>query len=480
MHMEDTIAAIGTAMGESGIGIIRISGNKAIETAAGIFSKGSRLLKAPTHTIHYGHIQKDGEILDEVLLMLMRAPRTFTGEDTVEINCHGGTLVMGRILSAVLSEGARMAEPGEFTKRAFLNGKMDLTQAEAVIDIIEAKNRYALASGVYQLKGNLRDAIQGQRSRLLGELAYIEAALDDPEHYDLTGYSRELIKTVEGLIAEINGLFAGAEAGRVMKEGVDTVIVGKPNAGKSSLLNLLAKEERAIVTDIAGTTRDTITEHIRMSGISLNITDTAGIRDSSDPVEQIGVKKAREASMRADLILYVLDGSQPFGREDEEIFAFIKDKKAIILLNKVDQLILPDRPDKADKICLPASSALSERLVFDCREWLCQKTKHPIILFSAKEGIGLEELEETIKNMFYHGEINPKDSIYIGNLRHLRALEEALSSLEKVKESILSGMAEDFFTIDMAEAYEKLGEILGESPRDDVIQEIFARFCTGK
>ena len=469
----DTVAAIATAAGESGIGIIRISGEEALSIADRVLDRS--ILDAGAYTIHYRHavtcscgnmenascafpgrIQEKREILDDVLVSVMLAPHSYTGENTVEINCHGGSLVLQRVLEEVLKAGARPAGPGEFSKRAFLNGKMDLSQAEAVMDLIQAKNRYAMEAAVSQLQGGLSDKVRELREEILNETAWIEAALDDPEHYDLTGYPEKLGKKLGILVRRLENLIENAESGKVMKEGISTVILGKPNAGKSSLLNLLAGEDRAIVTEIAGTTRDTLTEHIRMAGLSLNLTDTAGIRESTDRVEQIGVEKARKAAADADLLLVMIDGSVPLDKEDREILASSEGKQAVILLNKSD---------------LPQIVTAEE---------IGKISKHKVIVFSAKDGTGLPEMEETVRYMFYHNEINFNDQIYVTSARHKNALEQALRSLKLVQNSISQGLPEDFFSIDLQDAYQSLGEITGETVGDDVIDRIFERFCTGK
>ena len=457
--METTIAAISTAMSASGIGIVRISGEDAMEVISRIYrSKGGkkRIKEVPSHTIHYGYIYDGEELIDEVLVMIMRAPRTFTGEDTVEIDCHGGVFAMKRVLETVLKNGAEIAGPGEFTKRAFLNGRMDLSQAEAVMDVIQAKNEYALRSSIDQLKGSVQKAICDIREKIIYHIAYIESALDDPEHISLEGYPQELLEVVDKEQLEIKKLLKSSSDGKMIQEGIQTVILGKPNAGKSSLLNLLLGENRAIVTDIAGTTRDILEEYITLHGITLKIVDTAGIRETEDLVEKIGVDRAREMAQKADLILYVVDSSVPLDSNDEEIMSMLNGKKAIILYNKTD---------------LKAAIEIDR---------LREKAGHPVIPISAKEETGITELEEKIKDMFFGGELSFNDEVYITNARHKAALEEADKSLDLVRNSILGGLPEDFFSIDLMNAYENLGKILGESVGEDLVNEIFSKFCTGK
>lgn len=456
MLKNETIAAIATGLTNAGIGIIRVSGDMAIDVVDKIFCTKNGLKTKLSHTINYGHIVEDGNIVDEVLVMLMKAPRTYTGEDTVEINCHGGILVLQKVLKLVLKAGARIAKPGEFTKRAFLNGKMDLSKAEAVIDIINAKNDYALKSGMSQLNGNIRSKISGMREKILHEIAYIESALDDPENYSLDKYPKKLEKIINYMQKDIDKLINSFLNGKIIKEGVETVIIGRPNAGKSSLLNLLLKEDRAIVSDIEGTTRDIIREYIKLGDISLNIVDTAGIRNTEDYIEKIGVDKAKNIAINADFVLLVIDATKSLSEEDIELIDYIKDKKAIILLNKADSEIL-----------------LS---VDDIKKYTDKK----IILFSAKESIGLSELEEEIKFMFYRGDIDFNDQIYITNERHIEALEEAKESLDMVLSSIEEELPEDFYSIDMLNAYESLGSITGEAIDDDLANEIFSKFCMGK
>ena len=454
----DTIAAISTAMTNSGIGIVRISGEDAFGIIDKIY-KGKKekiLSKEKSHTIHYGYIVDGEETIDEVLVLLMRGPHSYTGEDTVEIDCHGGVFVTRKILETVLKYGARPAEPGEYTKRAFLNGKMDLSQAEAVIDVINSQNEYALQSSVNQLKGSVHKKIDEIRSEILHHTAFIETALDDPEHYDVDGYGEQLGEVVDNLLKKVQRLLDTADDGRIMKEGIRTVIVGKPNAGKSSLLNALLGEDRAIVTDIAGTTRDVLEEHIQLHGISLNIMDTAGIRDTEDVVEKIGVDKAKSYAEEADLIIYVVDASCPLDESDFEIINMIKNKKAVVLLNKTD-----------------LSTVINKK---ELKVWI----NKPTIEISAKNQTGIEELQDTLKEMFYHGEISFNDEVYITNARHKAALMDAYASLKKVKESIENQMPEDFYTIDLMDAYESLGSITGETIGEDLVNEIFSKFCMGK
>ncbi len=458
MKKTDTIAAIATAMSSSGIGIVRISGEEAFDVIGRIFCRknGKKLENPESHRIYYGFICDGEEKIDEVLVLIMKGPHSYTAEDTVEIDCHGGVLVMKRILETVLKYGARPAEPGEFTKRAFLNGRIDLSQAEAVIDVINAQNQYALKSSVSQLSGAVSEKIRRMREKILYEIAFIESALDDPEHISLDGYGERLKEVIEPLEAETKSLILSADDGRIMTEGVKTVILGKPNAGKSSLMNVLLGEERAIVTDIAGTTRDILEEHIRLKGISLNIVDTAGIRDTEDVVEKIGVDRAKQIAGDADLIIYVVDASCPLDENDRKIMEMIRGKKCVILLNKTD---------------LPQAVTAGE---------LEQVSGMEVVPISAKERTGIDRLESRIEGMFYHGELNFNDQVYITNARHKAALEETLSSLQMVMQSIEDGMPEDFYSIDLMNAYEQLGSIIGEAVEDDLVNEIFSKFCMGK
>ena len=529
---EDTIVAISTAVSPSGIGIIRISGPQALQAADLVFrSPGgkTKLSAVPTHTIHYGYIvQADGDVIDEVLVSVMRAPRTYTAEDTVEINCHGGVLAMRKVLDAVLAcDGStpekvsesvvnctpkeasenvinctreeasenvsrretvksaagcvsggdiqvlriKAAQPGEFTKRAFLNGRIDLSRAEAVMDLIEAKNDYALKNSVSQVRGSLYEKITSLRSSIIYQIAHIEASLDDPEHLDFSEHTDELKEDLAGWSGQIRHLIDTADDGRMAAEGIRTVIVGKPNAGKSSLLNLLVGEERAIVTEIAGTTRDTLTETIQVQGITLLITDTAGIRDTSDAVEQIGVERAKQSASSADLLLWIVDSSTALDENDRRICALLKDRPAIILLNKSDLETVTDAG---------AIRALLSSCGIRNSSGEEENEEVPVIQFSAAMKQGLEDMVTVLKDMFFHGKLSWNDEVVITNARHRTLLEKALGSLNRVQDSMDAGMSEDFFSIDLMDAYEALGEIIGQEIGDDLADEIFSRFCMGK
>ena len=455
----DTIAAVATAMSPSGIGIIRLRGDESLQIIDKIYrskSNKKKISECASHTIHYGYIYDGEEMIDEVMVLLMKAPNTYTKEDTIEIDCHGGVFVMKRILETVIKYGARPAEPGEFTKRAFLNGRIDLTQAESVIDVINSKNAFALKSSLSQLKGSVLTDVKKIRGNILHEIAFIETALDDPEHISLDGYNEKLLAVVNHERKEIKRLLDSSDNGRILKEGINTVILGKPNAGKSSLLNVLVGEERAIVTDIAGTTRDVLEEQINLHGISLNIMDTAGIRNTEDVVEKIGVTKAKEYANKADFIIYVIDSSTALDESDFDIMDILKDKKAVVLLNKSDLEAVTSKEEVEKHL---------------------DKTIIPI---SAKENTGIIDLEETIKEMFFHGEVSFNDEVYITNIRQKNSLQDALDSLNLVVQSIEDDMPEDFYSIDLMSAYESLGKMIGESVEDDLVNEIFSKFCMGK
>ena len=457
----DTIAAIATGMTNSGIGIIRISGPDSVFIADKIFRAGKKNIKlenVESHTIHYGFIFDRENMIDEVMVSVMRGPRSFTAEDTVEINCHGGILIMNRILELVVRNGARMAEPGEFTKRAFLNGRIDLSEAEAVMDVISSKNDLALKSSVLQLRGFVSDKIKKLRKEIIYEIAFIESALDDPEHISLEGYPEKLGIKVDHLLKDVDKLISSSDNGKIIKEGINTVIVGKPNAGKSSLLNLMVGEDKAIVTDVAGTTRDILEENISLHGISLNIVDTAGIRSTDDIVEKIGVDKAKKIASEADLIIYVVDSSVDFDENDFEIIDMIQNKKCIVLLNKSDLKQKITEKDLQDKLN---------------RDTIIIKT-------STKENTGIDEFEDTVKKMFFKGDINLNDELIITNMRHKEKLIDAYESLKQVKKSLEDRMPEDFYSIDLMSAYSSLGAIIGEEVEDDLVNEIFSKFCMGK
>lgn len=458
----DTIAAIATALSNSGIGIIRISGEDAVSIADQIVvnkNHKSFVNQMKSHTIHYGFVvDENREVVDEVMVSFMKKPNSFTAEDTIEINCHGGVLVMNRILELAIKHGARLAEPGEFTKRAFLNGRIDLSEAEAVMDVISSKNDMALKSSVKQLRGAVYNKIKNIRDSIIYEIAFIESALDDPEHISLDGYPEKLRSKVDRISEDIGKLLSTAENGKIIKEGISTVIVGKPNAGKSSLLNILAGEDKAIVTEIAGTTRDILEEDINLHGINLHIIDTAGIRSTEDIVEKIGVEKAKKYASEADLIIYVVDSSVPLDENDNQIIQMIKDKKCIVLFNKSD---------------LDAQISIEdfELLIGD----------HAVIIkTSTKENKGIDEFEKTVKEMFFHGDISLNDELLITNMRHKEALGEALFGIEQVKKSLDAGMPEDFYSIDLMSAYASLGKITGEEVEEDLVNEIFSKFCMGK
>ena len=462
MIKSDTIAAIATALSDSGIGIIRVSGPDAVEISDRIFinKSGKHTMKEwESHTIHYGFVEENGEVIDEAMVSLMRAPRSYTTEDTVEFNCHGGVLLLRRVLEALLRAGARIAEPGEFTKRAFLNGRIDLSEAEAVMDLIQAKNNFALKSSVRQLRGSVAEEIRCLRAAILYEIAFIESALDDPEHISTEGYPEKLGKIVEELLGRMNRLLESAEDGRLRKEGINTVIVGKPNAGKSSLLNRLVGEEKAIVTDVAGTTRDVLEESIRLKGISLNIIDTAGIRTTEDTVEKIGVERAQKYASEADLVLYVADTSRKLDESDYRIMELLREKKVIVLFNKSDL-----EPVLTKESFLEAFG----------------RNDVPVIFTSAKENKGIDVFEETLEELFFHGKFPSDNEVVLTNMRHKEAVQNAYNSLKMVQRSLEDEMPEDFYSIDLMSAYTSLGYIIGEEVGDDLVNEIFSKFCMGK
>lgn len=459
MFLTDTICAIATGMGNAGIGIIRISGSEAINIASKVFKPANdkKVVKTmKSYTAAFGGVYDGDNMIDEGILLLMKGPHTYTCEDVCELQCHGGVHVLKEVLETVIKAGARIAEPGEFTKRAFLNGRIDMSQAESVMDIINAKNDFAVKSSLVQLNGELKDRITEMRDTILYNTAFIESALDDPEHYSLEGYPQKLRVIVDNMVDNVDKLLATYDNGRVLKEGIKTVIAGKPNAGKSSLLNLLLGEDRAIVTEIEGTTRDTLEEVVNINGIILNIVDTAGIRSTDDVVEKIGVDKALKNVDNADLILYVVDGSKQLDDNDSQIISHIKGRNVITVINKSDLDVVVDK------------LLISEELPGD------------IIEISAKYGDGKEELYNILNDKFFSGQLQYNDELYITNSRHKDELIKTRESLSKVIESIDMGMEEDFFSIDLLDAYEHLGMILGETMRDDLADKIFAEFCMGK
>lgn len=459
MFLNDTIASIATAMTNSGIGIIRVSGPESISIVDKIFvakKKEKKLAKMSTYTAHYGFICDGEEFVDECVVLLMKAPNSYTKEDVVEIDCHGGVMVMKKVLELVIKNGARPAEPGEFTKRAFLNGRIDLSQAESVMDIIHSKNEFALKSSLKQLRGSLKNEITGMRKNIIHEIAFIESALDDPEHISLEGYPLSLKETVSKELNRIEKMLASTDNGRILKEGIKTAIIGKPNAGKSTLLNSILGEERAIVTEIAGTTRDTLEESVSIHGIPLNIIDTAGIRSTEDFVEKIGVSKAKEMAKDADLVLYVIDASKELDEDDKQIMDLLKEKKVIALMNKMDLDTILSKED------------------------IKKVSNMPVVEISAKNNEGMDELYSLLKDLFFEGNLSFNDEIYITNMRHKAALMNAKENLLQVLQSIENEMPEDFYSIDLMAAYEELGSIIGESLGEDLVNEIFSSFCMGK
>lgn len=456
--MADTICALATAAVEAGIGIIRLSGDNVVELVSSfVRTKGGKPLNIQeSHRVKYGFVCDGEQVVDEVLVLTMRGSRSYTGEDTVEIDCHGGILMLRKILEICVKSGARPAEPGEFTKRAFLNGRIDLAEAEAVSALISAKSEDGMKASMAQLQGAVSEKIRQFRSVLLEDDAYIEAALDDPEHISLDGFAERLHEDVKKIQTGVHELLDTAEDGRILREGVRTVILGKPNAGKSSLLNALIGEDRAIVTNVAGTTRDTLEEQIQLRGVSLLLVDTAGIRDTEDIVEKIGVERAMQAAEAADLILYVVDASENLNEDDVKIMKFIRGKKAIVLLNKTD---------------LPAMVT---------QQQLAERTGQPVLPVSMKKKEGLEALSDLVQKLFERQEIRMNSEVIITSARHVALLRNAEQALTEVLHSIDMGLPEDFFTIDLMRAYTELGYILGEEVSEDLVNEIFSKFCMGK
>lgn len=463
MYTGDTIAAIATALSPAGINIIRISGENAFAVTASVFrsARGKEFSTIPSGTVTYGFIEYDGEVIDEVMMLKMAAPHTYTREDVTEIHTHGGILVTKRVLEAVLSCGARLAESGEFTKRAFLNGRIDLSQAEAVMDVIGSGSDLARRNSMKQLRGDLRAIIERIRESIILETAHIEAALDDPEHISLDGFMEELSPKVSALLKELNDLLVSFDTGKIIKDGLNVVIAGRPNAGKSSLLNALLKEERAIVTSVAGTTRDTISESLDIGGLVLNLTDTAGIRQSGDLVESIGIDRALKAASEAQLILYIIDGPLGMTDEDFENLKNFPDKKVVLIFNKDDLVAGNDAKGGIDKTCESVNGL-------------------PFVRISALNGEGIEELKDLIKSMFLSGNLTAGHDMIITNVRHAGHIRDAVNSLQLVLTGIENCVDEDLLSIDLMDAYKSLGMVTGEEYRDDLADKIFSTFCMGK
>lgn len=459
ISLDDTIAGISTATGNGGIGIVRISGDCAIDVCDKVFiaKKGGRLKDKKSHTITFGNIVENGNNIDEVLVSVMRAPNTYTREDVVEINTHGGVRAVTAVLEVILKNGARAAEPGEFTKRAFLNGRIDLTQAEAVMDIINAKTELSKNAALLRLEGRLSKKIKELRNDILTMTARIEAAIDYPEHDDEISTYKSTEEDTNAVILKLEHILKGANTGKIFRDGIKTVILGRPNVGKSSLLNALLEEDRAIVTDIPGTTRDVLQEFINVRGVPLNIIDTAGIRKTNDQIEKIGVEKSKKYADDADLILFMLDGSTSLNQEDIDILEDIKDKRFIVIINKMDLGI-----------------GLNYEAI---KKYVDEKY---IVTMSVKLEEGIDTLYEIIRELFLEGDIDVNSEAVISNERNKASVYNALCSLKNVLETIKTGMPEDFISMDLMEAYRALGEITGESVEDDVIDKIFSEFCLGK
>ena len=457
----DTIAAISTAPGEGAIGIVRISGDLAISIASSIYQCGTKQLEEQkTHTIHYGHIvePKSGEVYDEVMVSVLRAPKTFTREDIVEINCHGGIVAINRVLQLVLRMGARLAEPGEFTKRAFLNGRIDLSQAEAVMDLIRAKTDKSMQLAMRQLDGQLSHLIQNLRQEILNTLAQVEVNIDYPEYDDVEEMTLQLLREkTQQVLQGIRALLNTASQGKILRDGLKTAIVGRPNVGKSSLLNVLLREEKAIVTDIAGTTRDTIEEYVNVRGVPLQLIDTAGIRETDDVVEKIGVERSRKALKEADFVLLLLNQSETLQEEDIRLLETTKGMKRIILFNKTD---LPSKLSTEDI----APYAQEEE----------------IVTTSMLNKEGIDQLEEKIAGYFFQGQMNERDATYLSNTRHIALLEKAEQALVEVQSGIEMEMPVDLIQIDFTRAWDLLGEITGDSVQDELLTQLFSQFCLGK
>lgn len=466
MFENDTICGVATGLGKSAIGMIRVSGPSAISICDGIFVGKKKLSEMGTFTAAYGKVVDGDKAIDEAIMLVMKAPHTYTTEDTVEIDLHGGSYVVRRVMQLLIERGVRPAEPGEFTKRAFLGGRIDMVEAEAVMDVINAETERSLDTSVKQLSGKLSKEIRELREIILHNTAFIESALDDPENYSLDGFSEELSKELAQVKQRIERLLSTADEGRIIREGISTAIVGRPNVGKSSLLNQLLGEERAIVTEIEGTTRDTLEEYVDIGGVLLKLIDTAGIRNTEDVVERIGVDKAREVIETADLVLLLVDGVTGLEQEDRDIINNLGGKRVIALINKSDISTDAENEARAQEI----RSLLAGIGIEDIT----------IVMTSAKTGQGLDELKSQIRDMFYSDKIDYNNQIYITRARHRAGLITALEGLERVQDSIDQNMGEDFLTIDLMAAYAALGEIIGETLEDDLADKIFSDFCMGK
>ena len=458
----DTIAAISTPMGEGAIAIVRLSGDDAIQIADKLFRGvgGKRLVEMPSHTIHYGHLldPKDGQVVEEVMVSVMKGPKTFTKEDVVEINCHGGIVSVNRVLQHVLNHGARLAEPGEFTKRAFLNGRIDLSQAEAVMDLIRAKTDRAMNVALGQMEGRLSNLIRRLRQEILEILAHVEVNIDYPEYDDVEEMTHHMLLEKAAFVQEeIKKILQTSQQGKILREGLSTVIVGRPNVGKSSLLNSLVHENKAIVTDIPGTTRDVIEEYVNVRGVPLRLLDTAGIRETEDIVERIGVERSRQVLKEADLILLVMNYSDKLSVEDENLFEVVKGMDVIVIINKTD---LPQEID------MERVAQLAEG--------------HKMVTTSLLEDHGVDELEEAIASLFFAGSIEAGDMTYVSNSRHIALLNQSLHAIEEAIEGVETGTPIDIVQIDLTRSWELLGEITGESVHESLIDQLFSQFCLGK
>lgn len=455
----DTISSISTPVGEGAIAIVRLSGDEAIDIADRLYKGKKSLKEVDSHTINYGHIvdPKTNEVIEEVMVAVMRAPKTYTREDIVEINCHGGIHTINHILQLTLQNGAEMAEPGEFTKRAFLNGRIDLSQAEGIMDFIRSKTDDASKIANQQMQGRLKEYIEHLRQEILVVLAQVEVNVDYPEYDDVEeATTRQLLEASRTIKTEIEDLLKSSREGRILREGLNTVIVGKPNVGKSSLLNYLIQDNRAIVTDIAGTTRDILEEYVNVNGIPLKLTDTAGIRETEDIVEKIGVERSREALQNAELILYLLDHTTGFSEEDKDILNNLKERNVIIIVNKTD---------------------LEGTIDIDT---LKSDYDFPVVLTSVTEGTGIKDLEESIKELFFSGGISIQDSTYVSNNRHIHLLEQAHRSIIDAIEAAEMDIPVDMIQIDLVKTWQLLGEVIGQDVSEELIDQLFSQFCLGK